>query len=136
MILQKLLTVRSRAVIVREYLEYGGKLFIAYPEGGLEKRSLQQQEIYKQELAKYSDYLIDTVLSCKEMDPSKVGATYFFKSAKNELYVFSIKANQANNPLESSERGLWLGKVENHAINERISNLGLSCGKWCPKSTD
>lgn len=120
---QKLLTVRSRAVVVREYLERGGKLFIAYPEGGLEQRSSQQQEIYKQELIKYPDCLIDTVLNCKEMDPSKIGATYFFKSSKDELYAFSIKANQANKPVELSEWGLWFGKIENPLIHERVSEI-------------
>ncbi len=121
--LQKLVTVRSRAVIIREYLELGGKLFIAYPQGGLEKRTEQQQEIYKQELARYADRLVDSVLSCKEMDASKVGATYFFKAGSEEIYAFSIKANQANHPEQFSEWGMWLGKIENQSIKDRVSEI-------------
>lgn len=121
--LEKLLTVRTRAVVVREYLELGGKLFIAYPKGGLEKRTIQQQEIYKQELAKYADSLFDAVLSCTDMEPSMVGATYFFKGTHGEVYAFSIKSQQANSPTEQSEWGMWLGKIEDPIINQRVYEI-------------
>lgn len=120
---EKLLTIRSRAVIVREYLERGGQLFIAYPQGGLEKRTLEQQQIYKEALAKYADRLFDTTLSCDKMDPSKVGATYLFKSSSGDIYAFSIKANQANSPEMRSEWGLWFGKIEDQAIHQRIDAI-------------
>lgn len=119
--LEKLLTVRSRAVIVREYLENGGKLFVAYPKGGLEKRSEEQQAVYCEELIKYAGRLFDAVLSCNSMDPEKVGATYFFRDQKGDIFVFSIKATQVNHPLAESEWGMWFGKSADTAINERVN---------------
>jgi hypothetical protein len=121
--LEKLLTVRSRAVIVREYLELGGKLFIAYPKGGLEKRTQLQQETYKQELAKYADRLYDAVLSCTEMDPAMVGATYLFKDALGTLCAFSIKSTQANNPQSLSEWAIWFGKIKDPLISQRVNEI-------------
>lgn len=120
---QKLLTVRTRPAIVRDFLERGGKLFVAYPQGGLEKRTLQQQQVYLQELTNYQDKLIDTVLTCTEFDPSKVGATYFFKDAQGDLYAFSIKSYQAINPQDLSEWGLWLGKINNTTVNARVEEV-------------
>lgn len=121
--LDKLLTVRSRAVIVREYLEKGGYLYIAYPKGGLEKRTVEQQTIYKKELERYVGHLFDSVLSCSTMDPEMVGATYFFRNKQQELFSFSIKAKQANAPSDNSEWAMWMGKVTNVVVSERINTI-------------
>lgn len=122
--LQKCVAVRgTRPFIVRNFLDKGGKLFIAYPQGGFEKRSVQQQQVYQQELNKYQDNLIDTVLNCTEFDPSKVGAIYFFKRAQGNMYVFSIKSYQAITPQEFSEWGLWLGKMKNKVVNARVVEI-------------
>lgn len=121
--LEKLLTVRSRAIIVREYLENGGKLFIAYPKGGLEKRTTQQQQVYKQALERYVGRLFDAVLSCNSMDPSKVGATYFFRNNAGELFAFSIKSQQANDPKELSEWAIWIGKVTDPEMGNRVNEI-------------
>lgn len=121
--LEKLLTVRSRAVIVRDFLDKGGRIYVAYPKGGFEKRTQQQQEIYKMELLKYADRLFESVLSCTEMDNSKVGATYFFKDRHNNICAFSIKSSQAINPQDSSEWGLWIGKIQNPVVNNRIVEI-------------
>jgi hypothetical protein len=120
---EKLLTVKSRASIVREYLLSGGKLYVVYPIGGLEKRSAEQQEIYKAELATYSDRLFESVLSTKTIDPDMVGATYFFRDNQNKIYAFSIKSKQANQISEQSEWGMWLGEIENKEIAKRIDLL-------------
>jgi hypothetical protein len=120
---QKMLTVSSRSAIIREYLDQGGLLFIAYPQGGLEKRTTQQQQVYKQELIKYSNLLFDTVLSCEEMESSKVGATYLFKTPSNDVYAFSIQSQQANNPQSLSTWGMWFGSIDNEAINTRVTEI-------------
>ncbi len=121
--LKKLLTVGSRAQIVREYLQKGGKLYIVYPQGGLEKRSKEQQAIYYSELARYPDKLIDWVLKSHQIDPEMVGATYFFKSPDKRTYLFSIKSRQANDPQELSEWGLWLGEIADPIVKERVDTL-------------
>lgn len=121
--LNKLLTVRSRAQIVREYLNKGGTLYAVYPEGGLEKRSLEQQAVYKEELEHHPDRLFDWVLQTNELHPDMIGATYFFKSRSDGIYVFSIKARQANDIQKNAEWGLWLDKVESPEIKKRINSL-------------
>lgn len=120
--LEKLLTIQSRAIIVRQYLEQGGKLYIAYPKGGLEKRTQEQQDIYCTELTKYADRLFDSVLSCSEMDPQYVGATYFFKD-QDDIYAFSIKASQAILPMANSEWGMWIGKIFDQNISKRVNEI-------------
>lgn len=117
--LDKLMTVKSRAEVVREYLEKGGKLYIIYPQGGLEKRSSAEQEIYKEELKRYPN-LIDCVLQCSEMDPDMVGATYLFRDRDRNIYSFSIKARQANDIQKEAEWGIWLGILENPIIKQRV----------------
>lgn len=119
----KLLTVRSRAVILRDYLDKGGKLYIAYPQGGLEKRSPAQQAVYQKELARYPENLIDTVLSCSIMEADKVGATYLVKNKHDDIVVFSIKARQANDPTENSEWGLWFGSLQDPIIKKRVDEI-------------
>ncbi|MFN0065171.1 MAG: hypothetical protein ACKVOH_02920, partial [Chlamydiales bacterium] len=129
--LDKLLTLRFRAQIVREYLTKGGTLFCLYPKGGLEKRTIKQQEIYFQELAKYPAHLFDWVLQCEKMDPDMIGATYFFRDREGDLYTFSIKARQANDPQELFEWGLWFGLVEEQPVQRRICHIMdylKSCG--------
>jgi len=121
--LEKLLTVRERAVILRDYLEKGGWLYVAYPAGGLEKRSLAQQAVYKKELSNYNGHLIDAVLSCTAMDPDKVGATYFMRDQNELMYVFSIKAKQANDPVKNSEWGLWIGVIDDLHIKQRTVEI-------------
>lgn len=121
--LDKLLTVRSRAVIIREYLENRGRLFVVYPKGGLEKRTAEQQVIYKQELDRYVGHLFDGVLSCSTMDPEMIGATYFFRNKHDEIFSFSIKAKQANAPTDHSEWAIWIGKASDDVVKERINSI-------------
>lgn len=137
--LDKLLTVKSRAEVLREYLEKNGKLYIIYPQGGLEKRTAAEQEIYKEELQKYPDKLIDTVLGCQELDPDMAGATYLFKDREDNLYSFSIR--KANDIQKQAEWGIWLGTVNNPVVKARVNavfnyikkNNGPDIGKEFPQ---
>lgn len=118
----KLLTVRSRSQIVRDYLSKGGKLFVAYPRGGLEKRSSDQQQFYFNALGQYPSSLVDTVLSCDQMDPDMIGATYVFKN-QNQWYAFSIKARQAADPQTNSEWALWFGRLNQPLVKDRVLSI-------------
>lgn len=120
---RKLYTVRSRAQIVREFLAKGGKLYIAYPQGGLEKRTLEQQTIYKNELKAHPETLFDCVLNTPAIDADLIGATYLFRDKEGHSYAFSIKARQANDIHPESEWGLWFGSLENPKIRSRVDSV-------------
>ena len=116
----KLLTVCSRARIVREYLMKGGQLYIAYPQGGLEKRSEGQRVVYLEALKEFQNGLFDSVLNCNEMNSDMIGATYLFKNIYNQVFAFSIKGRQANDVRPESEWGIWFGEIQLPKVRERI----------------
>jgi hypothetical protein len=118
----KLLTVRSRTQIARDYLAKGGILLVAYPKIGLEKKTPEQQKYYTRALEKYSDVLFDVPLECNAMDPNLIGATYAFK-LNNQWCIFSMKARQAGTPQDVSEWALWFGKISQPIILTRVNTL-------------
>ncbi len=121
--LHKLLTVRSRAQIVREYLHKGGKLYIAYPRGGLERRTSEQQTTYHAALTEFPTLLIDSVLDSDLLPSDRVGAIYMFRDRQGHSYAFSIKSTQAIEPQAYVEWGLWFGAITNSAVSERVNNV-------------
>lgn len=118
----KLLTVTSRAQIVREYLKEGGKLYIAYPQGGLEKRTPSQQQIYREELANFPN-LIDYPLPIPAIEPDMIGATYLFRNKEGRLFAFSIKSRQVNDMQSEAEWGLWFGPLDDPKVAERVTSV-------------
>jgi hypothetical protein len=115
-------TVLSRAQIIREYLAKGSKLYIVYPEGGLEKRTPDQQAVYASALEQYST-LIDWTLSSNTIEPDMIGATYLFRGSDNELYAFSIKARQITDMQPEAEWGIWFGPLTDTAISARVDAI-------------
>ncbi|MBI2743222.1 MAG: hypothetical protein HYX48_04820 [Chlamydiales bacterium] len=120
---KRLYTVKERPGIIRDYLSKGGILYIVYPEGGREKRSLDQLKIYDAERAKYPHTLIDQALSCSQMDKEMVGATYFFKTARSGWFSFSIMSTQANAPTDDIPWAIWFGSLKHPKVRERAESL-------------
>lgn len=121
--LRKLLTVRSRAQIVREYLMKGAKLYVVYPKGGFEKRTTDQQKIYREELERYAGSLIDSVLASTNIEPDMIGATYLFRNPQRQVFAFSIKSRQANDIQTQAEWGMWFGPVLEPTICSRVNEV-------------
>jgi hypothetical protein len=121
--LSKLLTVRSRAQIVRDFLIKGGKLHVVYPQGGLEKRNAEQQAVYKDELNRFSGLLFDWVLDTNKISEDMVGATYLFRNSQRQVFAFSIKSKQANDIHAKAEWGIWFGPVVEKSVAERVNEL-------------
>lgn len=116
-------TVLSRAQILREYLSNGSKLYIVYPEGGLQKRTPDQQKVYTAALEQFADNLIDWTLSTNEIAPDMIGATYLFRGNDKQLYAFSIKARQITDMQPQAEWGLWFGPLNNEIISTRVNTI-------------
>ena len=122
---KRLETVKLRTTTLRDFLYKGGELTVAYPKGGLEKRSKEQQEIYREELECYSS-LRDLPLNCESMPGDLVGATYFFNEC-GTAYFFSIKITQANAP-GGENFGLWFGTYDNPLVVERFKRVCIFIG--------
>jgi hypothetical protein len=129
----RLLTVKIRATIIRDYLFQGGDLYIAYPKEGFTKRSGDQQKIYKQELESYPSHLFDRPLDCESIDKNLSGAFYLFKKGEGEVCAFAIKMTQANDPLESGSFGLWFGELNQSSIFHRVSEVLDYVHKYSPQ---
>lgn len=134
--LNRLLTVKARAAIMRDYLLQGGNLYVIYPRAGLLQRTLEQRHIYQEELDRYPSHLFDIPLNVDEIPPHLIGATYLFKDRCGELFVFAIQMTQAKSPQEEGHFGLWFGSIHHPAIKEKVSaiaqfleNHGVSCFK-------
>lgn len=120
---KKVATVRCRSKVLRDYLDSGAKLFITYPQNGLNKRSRSQQQVYLEELKKHPNELFDCPLTINEIDPEQIGAFYLFEDKDENQYVFSIKARQANDPVDYSEWGIWFGPKDSPVVQERIKMI-------------
>lgn len=119
----RLLTIKARATIIRDYLLQGGNLYVIYPQSGLLKRSLEQQKIYKEALANYSSHLFDIPLHVDSIPLKLTGATYLFRDHSDNLFVFGIKMTQANHPQDTGSFGLWFGSIDQPAIQGRVNSL-------------
>ncbi len=119
----KILTVRTRAQIVRDYLAKGGKLFIVYPESGIAKRNPEQLAIYRDVLTRFSKRLFDWKLPIPAIDAQMIGATYLFQTSSGEVFAFSIKSRQANDIQKNAEWGLWFGRLSDKAVNKRVQEV-------------
>lgn len=116
----RLFTVKARGSIVRDYLFKGGDLYIVYPKEGLDRRTKEQQTIYKQELLNFPCHLVDMPLDCETIPIDLIGATYLFQDQQGRTFVFAIKMTQAKDPEAMGSFGLWFGPIETPAIHHRV----------------
>ncbi len=116
---ERMKTVTSRPAVIREYLQHKGELWIIYPKAGVNARTNEQRSIYSSCLKTYPT-LIDTPLDCDELPSNLVGATY---AIGNNAVLFSIMAPQANAPENQRKWGMWLGKTEDKAIEQRFLHV-------------
>jgi hypothetical protein len=119
----RLLTVKARTTIIRDYLYQGGDLYIVYPQDGMAKRSVDQQTIYTEELQTYPTHLFDRPLTCASIDKNLIGASYIFKNQSGKLFGFAIKMTQANSPEDQGDFGLWFGEINQTPIQGRIKTV-------------
>lgn len=119
----RLLTVKARTTIVRDYLFQGGDLYIVYPQDGITKRTEAQQKIYKKELENYASHLFDRPLNCTSIENDLIGAFYLFKGNTGKIFGFAIKMTQANDPQDMGNFGLWFGEFSTLPVHDRISTI-------------
>lgn len=115
---QRLKVTLDRANIIRDYLEAGGILIIAYQGNkrlgtGTNGRTKEQLEIFEELKNKYPKQLlefpIDEKLLYKEEYPiDKIGATYIVEDRKHQRFEMTNLGVQANAPKDNATWGLWV----------------------------
>ncbi|QVL57082.1 MAG: hypothetical protein KFB93_06790 [Simkaniaceae bacterium] len=121
---RRLYTVMKRPGIIREFLKNGGRLIVAYPEKGREKRTPEQLALFEEAKATYRG-IKDSPLPIDELDPEMIGATYYIRTNDNEDFAFAIMARQANAPEDDQTWALWFGSRDDLEVTERMTAFNL-----------
>lgn len=117
---KRLDTVLTRANILRDYIRCGGVLVCATPRY---EDNIEGIDIFNKLKENYKNNLYAQELKhCTTLEHDKSGATYFIKEGE-ELFIFSIKASQANSP--SNSWAMWFGDVTQEQIKGRLNDITL-----------
>lgn len=119
---KRLLTVKKRPHIIRDYLKAGGRLFTVFPKGGRGLRSPEQLTILNGLVSTYPDRLSAVELNCAEIPHDLIGATYFITLADSREFVLSFRTYQANRPTDD-KWGIWFGPASNPTISDRSKSV-------------
>lgn len=115
-------TILSRAEILRSLLEQETPLYVVFQKNGLSQRTVEQQNIYKSQIAKYPDQLMSLELTSPEISGGMIGATYLISTDDGQKLAFFIKATQANSPGDDQWQ-IGFGPADQQLIHERVSSV-------------
>jgi len=118
----RLLTVKKRPDILRDFLNAGGQIYTVYPQAGRNVRSQEQLRILDSLLQKYPQQLVAVELSCKEIPKTLIGATYLLEFSDRQQFALSLMSYQANQPTDDAW-GIWFGPRGSFAIEERLQSV-------------
>lgn len=118
---ERLLTIKKRPDIIREYLDAGGHLLAIYPQNGRTLRSEEQLAVFDDLIEKYPR------LKAIELDTDQIpndlsGATYLIQVSDSKEYVLSIRSYQANCPVDG-KWAIWFGSLQDPVITERFEKI-------------
>lgn len=116
---QRLLTVKKRPEIIRDYLQEGGILYTAFPKKGRGARSEEQLAILEGLVESHPDHLHVAPLNCDAIPQTLIGATYLISLNDSSSYVLSLRSYQANSPTDD-KWGIWFGSLDNAAVENRF----------------
>jgi hypothetical protein len=119
---ERLLTVKKRPDIIRDYLQEGGILWTAYPQNGRMMRSKEQLEILDNLAEKYPDHLELVELDCTEIPQDLIGATYVITFADASKWCLSFRSYQANAPTDGAW-AIWYGPIDDPAVVMRLEQI-------------
>lgn len=119
-------TIQDRTVTLREMASRGKPLdlYVAYLEGGLEKRSPAEQKIYQQEISNPKNVsLHDSPLTCSEMPGEIVGASYILKTSRGNTLYFGNNGIQAIDGKGNTDWHYWFGNLKDAPVNKRYKQV-------------
>ncbi|ACZ33148.1 conserved hypothetical protein [Chlamydia pneumoniae LPCoLN] len=117
--LERLLTVKKRPDIIREYLRAGGSLVTTYPKEGRRLRSPEQLRVLDDLVQSYPNHLHAIELDCDAIPQDLIGATYIITFADFSTYILSLRSYQANSPSDDTW-GIWFGSIDDPVIADRF----------------
>jgi len=133
---ERLLTVKKRPEIIRDYLQEGGILYTVFPKKGREARSSEQLAILDGVVDRYPHHLHAVELDCDAIPQALIGATYLITLNDSSSYVLSLRSYQAISPTDD-KWGIWFGSLDNAAVENRfqavaafLENLGFLPLSW------
>ena len=119
-------TIQDRTITLREMASRGKPLdlYVAYLEDGLEKRSAEEQKIYRQELANPKNTsLHDMPLTCSNMPDEIVGASYILKTSRGNSLYFANNGTQAIDGKGDTNWNYWFGNLKEAPVNQRYQQV-------------
>jgi len=116
---ERLLTVKKRPDIIRDYLQEGGRLLTIYPKEGRVLRSPEQLAILDGLVKNYPDRLQTIELDCSSIPHDLIGATYIITFSNSKTYVLSLRSYQANSPT-NDRWAIWFGSITEPAVANRL----------------
>ena len=119
---ERLLTVKKRPGIIRDYLKEGGDLFTIYPKKGRELRSAEQLAILSDLVQGHPQHLRAIELNCDGIPQDLIGATYLITFADSSTYVLSLRSYQANSPT-NDKWAIWFGPTYDCVVAERLQTV-------------
>lgn len=98
----------SRANIIRDYLEAGGVLIVAYDATQVKQRNQQQLDIYEKLKLQYPKQIIDFPMQLQTTYPDEmIGATYIIQDTDSKFEMTNLGV-QANATRDDATWGVWM----------------------------
>ncbi len=116
---ERLLTVKKRPEIIRDYLQEGGFLYTVYPKKGRGLRSSEQLAILDGLVQSHPDHLHAVELNCDAIPQELVGATYLITLNDSSSYVLSLRSYQAISSTDD-KWGIWFGSIDDATVENRF----------------
>ncbi|WP_448216385.1 hypothetical protein [Endozoicomonas sp. 2B-B] len=119
-------TIQDRTFTLRRMAQKGSpvELYVAYTKGGLDKRSPEEQQIYKKEVNNTANSsLRDKEMTCTEMPDEIVGASYLLTTKRGNTLFFSTNGTQAADAAGSIVWRFWFGSLKDASVEKRYKEV-------------
>ncbi|MCW7551225.1 hypothetical protein NX722_00840 [Endozoicomonas gorgoniicola] len=118
-------TIEDRTITLRRMAKQPEiDLYVAYIHNGLNKRSLEEQAIYRSEVSNPENTsLHDSEMACDEMPGDIVGASYVITTRQGHRLYFGNNGVQAIDGTGNTLWRYWFGGLDNATVNTRYKEV-------------
>lgn len=97
----------ARAKLMRDFLDKGGFLVVAFHKDLKNNRSKEQLAIYEKLKKQYPKQLIEFPIE-RQFQPNNIGATYLVVMPNHDIFEMTNQGVQINQSQDKAKWGLWL----------------------------